>query len=598
MNKKINDFTIEIIGNGIPDLEATKAKYEEELKKYEGVYGSQVKDQLQDDLENKIEVELNEKRADIEKLKSSELEEQKLKNEQKVIEERIEKLSKEKEEYEKEIESLKRKKGEKTDEDIDKKLARYESDVKLIDNEISKLGNDLNKNKSEIKNLEESVNAIYHKYKINEKKVAHDIDEEYKEKQAQEEKEESMVEEATRKEIDEYNMQEDIGEAYREKQAQEEKEESMVEEATRKEIDEYNKQEATRKEIDEYNKQEDIEEAYREWQDQNEQDKSLEQKDIEKDIESAYREKQAQEAQEESLIEEATRKEIEEYNKQEDNNIVEEYRKKKEQGDNEIKSTKLLSIEAVKCSVKDGKIVYQIGGLDESGQPFKINKVVNPTKMTKKEKKEILESVYNDKSNLKNIDIELYRILKESDQLNNTDINKQYIKFVNAMNAHVNLIDNISIEYDLNNLNETDLTRSQKRQLKSVARKNQKNNIARYTKPQSKLQAFLNKFRQKAITAGEEKEQQGEMSREDSIIATYENLHDYDDFSIEDFSKDMQLTDEEKDKLAKYITEQKNKNPRKKFVDTISCKVEVGPIKDSRRGESTERGIGKEPADD
>ena len=563
MNKKINDFAIEIIGNGIPDLEATKAKYEEELKKYEGVYGSQVKDQLQDDLENKIEVELNEKRADIEKLKSSELEEQKLKNEQKVIEERIEKLSKEKEEYEKEIESLKRKKGEKTDEDIDKKLARYESDVKLIDNEISKLGNDLNKNKSEIKNLEESVNAIYHKYKINEKKVAHDIDEEYKEKQAQEEKEESMVEEATRKEIDEYN-----------------------------------KQEATRKEIDEYNKQEDIEEAYREWQDQNEQDKSLEQKDIEKDIESAYREKQAQEAQEESLIEEATRKEIEEYNKQEDNNIVEEYRKKKEQGDNEIKSTKLLSIEAVKCSVKDGKIVYQIGGLDESGQPFKINKVVNPTKMTKKEKKEILESVYNDKSNLKNIDIELYRILKESDQLNNTDINKQYIKFVNAMNAHVNLIDNISIEYDLNNLNETDLTRSQKRQLKSVARKNQKNNIARYTKPQSKLQAFLNKFRQKAITAGEEKEQQGEMSREDSIIATYENLHDYDDFSIEDFSKDMQLTDEEKDKLAKYITEQKNKNPRKKFVDTISCKVEVGPIKDSRRGESTERGIGKEPADD
>ena len=155
-----------------------------------------------------------------------------------------------------------------------------------------------------------------------------------------------------------------------------------------------------------------------------------------------------------------------------------------------------------------------------------------------------------------------------------------------------------NIEYDLNNLNETDLTRSQKRQLKSVARKNQKNNIARYTKPQSKLQAFLNKFRQKAITAGEEKEQQGEMSREDSIIATYENLHDYDDFSIEDFSKDMQLTDEEKDKLAKYITEQKNKNPRKKFVDTISCKVEVGPIKDSRRGESTERGIGKEPADD
>ena len=164
MNTKTNHFLIEKIEKGISDLEKTKLQYEDELKKYEGVYGSKIKEQLQQEIKDKIEIELKQKQEEVKKLKSAYDIKQKMEEKQKELVDRIERFSREKVDYQKEIESLKRR----NDPDTGKKITQYEEDVKRIDKEISKLQKDLEENNKEIAEHEKKIREIYEKYGVKE----------------------------------------------------------------------------------------------------------------------------------------------------------------------------------------------------------------------------------------------------------------------------------------------------------------------------------------------------------------------------------------------------------------------------------------------
>ena len=186
MNTKTNNFLIEKIEKGISDLEKTKLQYEEELKKYENVYGSKIKEQLQQEIKEKIEKELKQKQEEVKKLKPADEIKQKLENKQKEIEEKIEKFSREKLDYEKEIESLNRIIGA----DKEKRILQHKKNIEKIDNEISKLKSELYKNTEEITKLEKSIKEIYDKYKVKDEqnKDEKDNKEEVNDEQSKDEK--------------------------------------------------------------------------------------------------------------------------------------------------------------------------------------------------------------------------------------------------------------------------------------------------------------------------------------------------------------------------------------------------------------------------
>ena len=211
------------------------------------------------------------------------------------------------------------------------------------------------------------------------------------------------------------------------------------------------------------------------------------------------------------------------------------------------------NIENITCSIIEGKLVYTIVGLNEKGEQFTIAKEAKPRKISPREKRDILKSV--DKYGLKNVDLQLYRILKNDKDFRNTELAYDYLNQVDRL-TEIDDKDNgdMNIIYNLQNIRSANLNIKQKRQIKALAKRNEKNNIAEYIKPTSKISKLFGRFKQKLLTAGTEKKQEKveELSREDMIYSTYKDLSQEEGFDFNQFCKDMSLSDAERKELESY----------------------------------------------
>ena len=78
------------------------------------------------------------------------------------------------------------------------------------------------------------------------------------------------------------------------------------------------------------------------------------------------------------------------------------------------------------CSVKNGKLTYTISGLDIRGKNYIIEKAIEPKRITGEEKRNIKRFI--DKTSMKDIDINLYRILKSNKNVIGIDADVNYLQ--------------------------------------------------------------------------------------------------------------------------------------------------------------------------
>lgn len=163
------------------------------------------------------------------------------------------------------------------------------------------------------------------------------------------------------------------------------------------------------------------------------------------------------------------------------------------------------NIENITCSIIKGKLVYTIVGVNEKGEQFAIDKEVKPIKMSGKDKRDISRNV--DRFSVKNVDVQLYRILKYDKAFRDSNLANEYMEQIDRLTkgGEKDKTD-MNIVYNLQNIREAKLSRSQKRQIKAIARRSDNFNLAEYIKPKSRLREILGKVKQNLLTAGEEKE--------------------------------------------------------------------------------------------
>ena len=206
-------------------------------------------------------------------------------------------------------------------------------------------------------------------------------------------------------------------------------------------------------------------------------------------------------------------------------------------------------LDEIYCRIVNGKVQYSIEGEGKEDKLKYFVETVKPRKMSRKEKA-FLKNKFSSKD-LKNIDIEIVRILNRRDKEYGTELLKQYFYNIENKKAYPENCD-IKIEYNLTNLRTAKLNNKAKKLLKRTAKLSEKNGIATYIRPIGRITSLLGRFKQNLLTDGKLEKTQELPSREKMIMETYKSLYNEEGFNFEDFCKDMNLSQEEIESLQGY----------------------------------------------
>lgn len=212
-------------------------------------------------------------------------------------------------------------------------------------------------------------------------------------------------------------------------------------------------------------------------------------------------------------------------------------------------SEKFDKVDEIYCRIINGRVQYSIEGEGKEDKLKYFVETVKPRKMSRKEKA-FLKNKFSNKY-LKNIDIEIVRILNRRDKEYGTELLKQYFYNIENRKAYPENCD-IKIEYNLTNLRTAKLNNKAKKLLKRTAKLSEKNGIATYIRPMGRITALLGKFKQNLLTDGKLEKTQELPSREKMVMETYKSLYNEEGFNFEDFCKDMNLSREEIESLQGY----------------------------------------------
>lgn len=217
---------------------------------------------------------------------------------------------------------------------------------------------------------------------------------------------------------------------------------------------------------------------------------------------------------------------------------------------------KFDKINEIYCRIVNGKVQYSFEGEGKEDKIKYFIETVKPRRISKKEKAYLKEHFNN--KDLKNIDIEIVRILNSRDKEYGTELLKQYFYNIENKKIYPENCD-LNIEYNLNNLKTAKINNKAKKLLKRTAKLGEKSGLATYIKPVGKITEILSKFKQKLITSGNLEDTKELPSREKLIKETYKNLYNEEGFEFEEFCKTMNLSQEEKESLQVYNESYKNK---------------------------------------
>lgn len=227
-------------------------------------------------------------------------------------------------------------------------------------------------------------------------------------------------------------------------------------------------------------------------------------------------------------------------------------------------SEKFDKVDEIYCRIINGRVQYSIEGEGKEDKLKYFVETVKPRKMSRKEKA-FLKNKFSNKY-LKNIDIEIVRILNRRDKEYGTELLKQYFYNIENRKAYPENCD-IKIEYNLTNLRTAKLNNKAKKLLKRTAKLSEKNGIATYIRPMGRITALLGKFKQNLLTDGKLEKTQELPSRDKMIKETYKSLYNEEGFNFEDFCKDMNLSQEEIESLQGY--EKAHKTKRNFYKSTV-----------------------------
>ena len=124
----------------------------------------------------------------------------------------------------------------------------------------------------------------------------------------------------------------------------------------------------------------------------------------------------------------------------------------------------------------------------------------------------------------------------------------------------------MKIIYNLEKLNSSNINMLQKKLLKKIAKNASKIGLAEYTKPKSRIKEFFDKIGQKLLTSGEKSET--EYNRDDEIFSAYKDLSNEPEFDLEQFCKDMNLTEEERKMFENYEAVKRGQRNFQKGIKT------------------------------
>ena len=539
MDEKLNDLLIQEINKSIEGLNGNKEQLIEELKKYEGRYGALEKAELEQDL-SKIDSELEQKRLDKAKIETRREIVAQIKEEQARADKEYQKLLKEREDCKAEINGLEGKK-----EFVNGVLVptreqqEYEQDLEKLNESIAKFEKLKVQHTKDLNEHSAVIEELLKKYNIREK---------YKnEIQSEQGKPASEAKNTEEAKSTVAPAEENKGTAPAIDDSQEET--IGIEGPAEKE--------GPHKETDASDVLASIDKSLEDVKKQNSQSKIV----VPKQAQSQQAEpKQADAKQAESTTpggKSQTENGAEEVQ-------PDEFFKKVPLDSKNLEGLYLpKKIQNITCSVKNGKLVYTISGINEDEKDFSVDVDANQKRLSREEKSFLSKKI--NRYSRGNIDAQIFRILKDDRLFRNTNLVYDYMEQIERLSSvdGNEKDDDMLITYDLQDLNSAKLGFLQKGQIKSIARRNF-DGIAEYIKPKSRFKMFIEKMKQKALPAGNKEKQvedvkddiitkkAEEMPREDRIYSTYKDLSKEDGFDFDKFCEDMELTTEERSELEVY----------------------------------------------
>lgn len=454
MDERLNELLIQEINKSVESLNHDKTQLTDELQKYEGREEAPEKAEFESDLRN-VNSELEEKKSDLEKVENINKSKAAIEKVEKDFEKDYQNLLKEKEECEAEIQKLE---GKKVFENgvlaPTREQQEYEKDLAKISMSLKKFDDLKEQHKKDLEGYSKTIEGLLTKYNIREK---------YKSELENEPLDIEKIPPIEKEPV--------AGKTKVEEPKKEEKETLDIEK-----IPPIEKEPVESK--DEKSEPIDIEKI----------------PPIEKEPVNSTP-IQTEPAKSEPVNQEPAKKEefVNIYSNSQPIKVP-------------VKDMNLpKNIENITCSIIKGKLVYTIVGVNEKGEQFAIDKEVKPIKMSGKDKRDISRNV--DRFSVKNVDVQLYRILKYDKAFRDSNLANEYMEQIDRLTkgGEKDKTD-MNIVYNLQNIREAKLSRSQKRQIKAIARRSDNFNLAEYIKPKSRLREILGKVKQNLLTAGEEKE--------------------------------------------------------------------------------------------
>lgn len=545
MDEKLNDLLIQEINKSIERLNGNKELLIEELKKYEGRYGAIEKAELEQDL-SKIDSELEQKRLDKAKIETRREIVAQIKEEQARADKEYQKLLKEREDCKAEINGLEGKK-----EFVNGVLVptreqqEYEQDLEKINESIAKFEKLKVQHTKDLNEHSAVIEELLKKYNIREK-----YKNEIQSEQGKPASEAKNTEEA-KSTVAPAEENKDTAPAIDDSQEETIGIEGLAE------------KEGPHKETDASDVLASIDKSLEDVKNQDTQSRIVVPKQADsKQAQSQQAEpKQAEPKQAESTTPSGK--------SQTENGAKEvqpdEFFKKVPLDSKNLEGLYLpKKIQNITCSVKNGKLVYTISGINEDEKDFSVDVDANPKRLSREEKSFLSKKI--NRYSRGNIDAQIFRILKDDRLFRNTNLVYDYMEQIERLSSvdGNEKDDDMLITYDLQDLNSAKLGFLQKGQIKSIARRNFVDGIAEYIKPKSRFKMFIEKMKQKALPAGNKEKQvedvkddiitkeAEEMPREDRIYSTYKDLSKEEGFDFDKFCEDMELTPEERSELEVY----------------------------------------------
>lgn len=545
MDEKLNDLLIQEINKSIERLNGNKEQLIEELKKYEGRYGALEKAELEQDL-SKIDSELEQKRLDKAKIETRREIVAQIKEEQARADKEYQKLLKEREDCKAEINGLEGKK-----EFVNGVLVptreqqEYEQDLEKINESIAKFEKLKVQHTKDLNEHSAVIEELLKKYNIREK-----YKNEIQSEQGKPASEAKNTEEA-KSTVAPAEENKDTAPAIDDSQEETIGIEGLAE------------KEGPHKETDASDVLASIDKSLEDVKNQDTQSRIVVPKQADsKQAQSQQAEpKQADSKQAESTTPSGK--------SQTENGAKEvqpdEFFKKVPLDSKNLEGLYLpKKIQNITCSVKNGKLVYTISGINEDEKDFSVDVDANPKRLSREEKSFLSKKI--NRYSRGNIDAQIFRILKDDRLFRNTNLVYDYMEQIERLSSvdGNEKDDDMLITYDLQDLNSAKLGFLQKGQIKSIARRNFVDGIAEYIKPKSRFKMFIEKMKQKALPAGNKEKQvedvkddiitkeAEEMPREDRIYSTYKDLSKEEGFDFDKFCEDMELTPEERSELEVY----------------------------------------------